>query len=437
VQHSYREESKRGEKLSHFVIEPQDVLIDQAIEVKLYDLVPGSTVVVRIEFVDDREQTWVGQASFIADSDGSIDLASAKPIDGTYEEPAMMAIFWSVQPQAQDNAVIVPFLFSTTRSLKPLIFRLTATVNGSMVAMASLTRRFFTEAVERIDIRKTDLVATLFRPRVGNSRSAAITLGGSGGGFGWARQIAALLASYGQEAMAVAYFDWIGQDDLPRELVEIPLETIKAAIAYFQAESPNALDDLTILGYSKGAEMALLAATAYRDIGRVVAFMPSNVVWEGVCAQPSHPRSSWCYQGKPLPFIPNSIDDNYYANMVNVIDHLVQSGTEPTRLADAAIPVEKIRGSILLISASDDRTWPSAAMADLTMARLQQHRHPFASEHLCLQSVGHTLGLPYLPHSPIAATDVTKMATAVEQGWQAVKRFMNLHKSKQHATYLV
>lgn len=416
--------------MSHFTTEPQDALIDQPVQVKLYDLEPDSPVVIRVEFTDDRGQTWVGQASFIADSDGRIDLASAKPIDGTYMEPAMMAIFWSAQPQTQDGTSVVPFLFSTTRSLKPLIIELTATVNGLIVATTSLTRRFFAETVERIDIKQSGLVATFFRPRIGRSHSAVITLGGSGGGFGWACQTAALLASYGKAAIAVAYFDWSGQDGLPQELVEIPLETTKLAIDYLQAELQIALDDLTILGYSKGAEMALLAATIYTDISRVIALMPSNVVWEGVCFQPKSPRSSWRYEGKSLPFIPNSMDENYYGNMVNAIDYLQLSDTVPIPFADAIIPVEKIGGPILLISATADYTWPSALMADLIMTRLQQHNHCFASKHLCLQNVGHALGIPYVPYSPIDAADVTNMAMAAEQVWQAVKQFTDIQKSK-------
>ena len=49
---------------------------------------------------------------------------------------------------------------------------------------------------------------------------------------------------------------------------------------------------------------------------------------------------------------------------------------------DTAIPAEKIRGPVLLISGSDDHIWPSQRFADRIVARLQgagfrhTQRHP-------------------------------------------------------------
>lgn len=416
----------RRSHMAQFEIDPQTALLDQLINIKVVELTPNSNVVIRLHFQDDLGQSWSSYAKFVADDTGVVDLHSAQPVEGDYKEPGPMAIFWAVHPQAQAGVERRPFLLSTTHSLKQIMVQLTAEINGLPVATASLTRRFYAETVERTDINQPELVATLFRPSTGDSRGVAITLGGSGGGFGWSRQVAALLASYGQTAMAVAYFDWIGQNGLPRELVEIPLETVEKAIAYLRADATIGVDMLTLLGYSKGAELALLAATRYADIRRVVAFMPSNVVWEGVSAQPTNPHSSWSYAGDPLPFIPNSMEGNYYTNMVNVIEQIEQSKVLVTPFADALIPVEKVGGPILLISATADPIWPSATMADLIIKRLQRRQHPFEAEHLCLQNVGHALGIPYLPYLPIGATEVANMATAAEQVWRAVKQFMDI-----------
>src|SRR5439155_14386967 len=58
------------------------------------------------------------------------------------------------------------------------------------------------------------------------------------------------------------------------------------------------------------------------------------------------------------------------------------------------IQVEKIRGAVLLISGKDDCVWPSALMAERIVARLREHRHPFAYRHLSYDSAGHSFGLP-------------------------------------------
>lgn len=61
----------------------------------------------------------------------------------------------------------------------------------------------------------------------------------------------------------------------------------------------------------------------------------------------------------------------------------------------AAIPVEKINGPVLLISAKDDRTWSSAEMAEEVAKRLQAHKRPVG--HHSYEDAGHLIGVPNLP----------------------------------------
>ena len=51
-------------------------------------------------------------------------------------------------------------------------------------------------------------------------------------------------------------------------------------------------------------------------------------------------------------------------------------------MARAAIPVERINGPVLLVSATRDEVWPSKEMADAMMRRLQAHGFPHHAEHL-------------------------------------------------------
>jgi len=56
----------------------------------------------------------------------------------------------------------------------------------------------------------------------------------------------------------------------------------------------------------------------------------------------------------------------------------------------AIIRVENIDGAILLLSGTDDHVWPSTAMADRVMKRLDAHHFRFAHEHLRYEGAGHT-----------------------------------------------
>src|SRR5262249_10812686 len=65
----------------------------------------------------------------------------------------------------------------------------------------------------------------------------------------------------------------------------------------------------------------------------------------------------------------------------------------------ATIPVEKTRGPILLVSGTDDRMWPSSALADIAMRRLGRHRHPYSFRHLKYEGAGHLILVPGGPRT--------------------------------------
>ncbi len=66
--------------------------------------------------------------------------------------------------------------------------------------------------------RGTGFAATVFSPPSSPPDRCALVLGGSGGATAWSWQVAALFASRGHRAAAVAYFDWSGQPGLPRSI---------------------------------------------------------------------------------------------------------------------------------------------------------------------------------------------------------------------------
>jgi dienelactone hydrolase len=103
------------------------------------------------------------------------------------------------------------------------------------------------------------------------------------------------------------------------------------------------------------------------------------------------------------------------------------------------IPVEKTQGPILLVSGTDDRMWPSSALADIAMRRLETHHHPYPFRHLKYQGAGHQIRVPGGPQTirtlrlrvESAAADLLDMggtATAdAEAGfdaWRSVLEFL-------------
>lgn len=413
--------------MPYFEISQRRTLIDEPLCIKLRELTPESSVLVRLQFQDDLGQPWVSHAEFICDQEGVVDLSKSRPTAGRYTEVEPMGLFWSAQAVIKESSnAMPPFLYDTTQSLKPLCVMLQAEVRGQIVASTTVERLFLADGVECIDISEDGLVAKLFIPPGKELKSAALVISGSNGGFGWSSQVAALLASHGCAAIAVAYFDRRGQLGLPNELMEIPLEYFRPAIHRLKVDHRVTLDNLAVIGVSRGGELALLLGATYPEIKRVVAIAPSAVVWESFRLRPDKPRSSWSYQGQPLPFVPFRIEPgmNQALDMTKLRQWREAALSDEAVVEKATIPVEKIAGSILLISGTNDSIWPATEMCDRVLERLKLHHHPYQSTHLRLEGAGHGIGIPYLPVSTFAQVDRATHAQANQQAWQTVLQFL-------------
>lgn len=403
--------------MAQFDIDRPSTLVVAPLSIRLTDLDPGSTVNVTAQFQDDVGQQWTSHAIFVADTLGTVDFATAQPLSGTYSKPDPMGLFWSMSPISHGPEDVIPYINTVTQSLNPLQISLLAKIGDEILAETAVTRHFMTNNVERIDVREDGLVATLFMPITDETRSTALVVGGSGGGFGWSHQMASLLATQGCATMAIAYFDWQGNFGLPTGLMGIPLENFEQAIHYL-GKMPNLnLDNLAAVGYSKGGELALLLGAQFPQIKRVAAYMPSGIVWQGfIFPEPKEPRSSWAYDSKALPFAHSA---TRWEHVHNIAHRIENSGDNVRAISDnAEIPVEKIDGPVLLISAGEDQVWPSSEMAKLIMTRLAYYGHLHTSQHLVLDGAGHNIGVPYLPNQ------VTNVAGDLK-AWNALLEFLN------------
>jgi dienelactone hydrolase len=211
------------------------------------------------------------------------------------------------------------------------------------------------------------------------------------------------LAKHGFACLALAYFDKDDpprDPDLPRQLLEIPLEYFETAIGWMKEQKQVRGDRLAVMGGSRGGELALLLGTMFPDVKAVVAYAPSHVVWS---APPDvdGTRPAWTYKGKPLPFMvrPLTLEQRKKLKEKNpaaerpVFEHYLKN---EKAVGKAAIPVEKIAGPILMITGKDDQICPAAGMADKVMKRLKAKKHRFYSDsaHLGYEGCGHALSLP-------------------------------------------
>jgi len=421
----------RAEMLPNLEIQPTDALIDAPVSIQLTGLLAEQQVTLCAEMANYLGCTWASQATFVADQHGCVDVADQRPIAGTYEQPDAMGLFWSMTPiRGAEPEGIYP------TSIASLHVRFTAEVNGSVIASGQVDRWLMAPNVSRTEVRDEGLVATLFRPRDSGTHPTVIVVGGSGGGL-WEAP-AALLASHGFVTLAFAYF---GIDPLPPGLREIPLEYFGKGIRWLQRQEGVQPQPLGVLGQSRGGELALLLGATFPEIGAVVAYVPSGVLWMGIQlgdAARTQAVPAWTFDGRPIPFMRRGIDAaavDWTHQPVALSPGYCAALQDSEIVEHATIPVERSRGPILMISGQEDHM-SSPKLAEIAEQRAKHYNFSFDVEHLSYPDAGHLLTLPYLPTTirqsrhPIRHVDVDFGGTpagdafARADSWPKVLKFL-------------
>jgi dienelactone hydrolase len=406
-------------------------LLDQPVTIRVENLKPKQPLTLRMRTLDPKtQQVWESFATFETDNRGEIDVATSQPLYGTYKGIDPMGLFWSMLPVG----VADPESTSLSIGSEDLTLELTAEAGGTTLATTTLKRLLHTGLIEQV-VRDDGLAGMLFSPDAPGRYPAIIMIGGSGGGLD--ESTARLLASRGYATLALAYFRY---DSLPPDLEAIPLEYFGKAIDWLKKQPAVEPDRIALSGGSRGTEAALLVGAYYpNDVKAVIVWMPSAVAWQADSVGGYlQGRPSWTFEGRPIPSLKQVLTPDIIGTFLR-IGGPYQNQTayepaldDPSAVATAAIPVENIRGPILLISGKDDQLWPSARMADMILARLKANNHPFADQNLSYEGAGHWVGVPYLPavcstrnKVLIAGGSMEANAAASSDAWSKMLTFLD------------
>ncbi len=209
------------------------------------------------------------------------------------------------------------------------------------------------------------VVGTLFEPaHLVAPVPAVLLLGGSegyvthraAGGFG---DLGKHLAAQGYVTLDLCYF---GCSDRPQYLNRISLEYVLSAVSYLRSLPAVDANSVNVMGGSRGAELALLIGTYSQDVRSVISIYGSPWVFGGLVGLGLAGKASgdcaWTMNGSCLP---------------------------PGML----IPVEQIRGLVLLFHGQYDALWPMA-FSEQVSAELDRVQHPHSLT--VFPNVGHTFG---------------------------------------------
>jgi dienelactone hydrolase len=202
-------------------------------------------------------------------------------------------------------------------------------------------------------------------PNSAATHPAILVLGGSEGGLdSEVRDEAVALQRGGFNALQLSYFNAPGKGS---KLERVPLEQFYKALDWLKKQPGTDPNRIGIMGYSKGAEAALLVATRYPGLKAMVLGMPSSVTWDALSMRSYlfGGISSWTQDGKDVPSLAYAKPDDQgtlLSRFANALRDLPL--TSPDR-----IPVERYKGRILMICGERDSLWPSCPMAQDIAAR--------------------------------------------------------------------
>lgn len=170
-----------------------------------------------------------------------------------------------------------------------------------------------------------------------------------------------------------------------------PLERIEAAISWLKN---NKINKIGIVGASTTGTLALTAASFFNDITLTIAMTPSDFIWQGFmqgkkdgCKEwPIEGESLFSYKGNPLPYMPFAYKHPDYwklikseskrtGDMINSWKLFDDSEKVHPLTEEEMIKVENIKGSLLLIGASDDVLWDTVRYIRRMEERLQNKKH--------------------------------------------------------------
>ncbi len=247
-------------------------------------------------------------------------------------------------------------------------------------------------AVAQISL-ETPRVESILYLGEGEHQPLIVGLGGSEGGNAWSSNYWKKTRDYfiakGYAFLALGYF---GAKGTPPSLDKISIDDVHHAIR--TAAKHHRIDKrrIAVIGGSRGADLVLLLGSYYKDIRCVVSIVGSNAVFPGHTLD--YQSSCWTYKSKELPFLPvNDYAIRFLAkrDLRSAFEAML---ADSAALQRAAIRVEKIKGPVLLLSATRDEVCPSTPMGNMITERLRSNKFRYPYQHQVIDG-GHAAPLKH------------------------------------------
>ncbi|MEO1278528.1 MAG: acyl-CoA thioester hydrolase/BAAT C-terminal domain-containing protein [Planctomycetota bacterium] len=353
------------------VVDRAEVLVGDPVAVTVRGLEAGSLVVVGAERFSGRSNSWFrSQGVFRVDVDGEVDLIDDASIEAPWDAGDPTGPFWTMQSVGEQSTAD-----SSRRPWRQIRFFVDADADGAADATADVMLVDGRDDLIEISAEDLSQGAFLMKPPGDAKLPVVIALGGSEGGDSAARGIAPRIASRGFAVLGLPYYsprDREGEQKFPElsaAFAALPIDRLEAARDWLRARDDVDGERIGVWGVSKGGEFALAGASRIDGFSAIVAYVPSDVIWQGWGTGWGGPQpSSFGWRGEPLPFVPYLGMGEEFAKgsrgqPVKIrLPHDAGRLANPDRVEAARIRVEDIDEPVMVVGGDADEVWDSGHM---------------------------------------------------------------------------
>jgi BAAT / Acyl-CoA thioester hydrolase C terminal./Acyl-CoA thioester hydrolase/BAAT N-terminal region. len=375
----------------------QESFVDEKVHIKVSGLNPNSKLKasVKMELPWCSGEEFSSYAVFSVGETGEVNFDQSEPVKGTYQAADSMGLIYSLKQSRSVGKNIA----ENINIERPILMNL-ALESSSEKREIQLIRNFKAKDIVVKQI-SDGFTGQLFYQE--NSRNKTILmLGGSDGQLEGLTLMAGPLASRGFNVLIVPYF---GANGLPEKLEEVPLEYFEKIFRWLESNEITKAKEIYLHGTSKGGELALLLASRYSQIKKVVAVEPHTYCFQALDGLMSGKNvSSWSYQGESIPFV--AVDNNiFFEDCRNNIEKGIPFGFASTYKKSlekannkeaARIKVENSEADILLICGKKDNIWNSYDACPEILRNIKNHNYSHHVELLSYENMGHPMPIPFI-----------------------------------------
>jgi pimeloyl-ACP methyl ester carboxylesterase len=375
-------------------IQPLTALCDERINIRVSDLPPSGKVRISasMSFPWAKSVEYESDACFTADPSGNLDLSKQRPDSGSYDFMDSMGPVLSLKRAKGEFKDVFRNI-----SVDASVFIDIKAECGQDSSSVRAERLFMSPGSKSLEIHD-EFVGELFYTENSGNKTIIVLGGSSNEDLCTILPPSALLASRGFHVLALSFF---GEKGLNSALAEVPLEYFDKVFAWLEKNPITHCREIYLYGGSIGAVLALLLASRYPMITKVVAVNP--LAW---CFQGLTPKrvSLWTYAGKSLPFISFAwlsyvahIMSCFIKNKPVGFAYLYRKSLEVAKnREEARIKLENSNADILLCGGQKDGWWDTHNACLGIMEELARHDYPHTYEYVTYENGGHACYAPFV-----------------------------------------